>query len=67
IQYVDAPGDAAFRPEPAPPFAVAESRRALASQLQRELTSGDVVLVKAARGMRLDYLVELLVSTRGAG
>jgi UDP-N-acetylmuramyl pentapeptide synthase len=43
-----------------PPPDVAASRRALAAQVRRELAPGDVVLVKAARGMRLDYLVELL-------
>ncbi len=66
VQHIDAPGDAAFRPEPAPQSEVAESRQTLATRLRRELARGDVVLVKAARGMRLDYLVELLVNTPGA-
>jgi UDP-N-acetylmuramoyl-tripeptide--D-alanyl-D-alanine ligase len=60
ITCIAAPGDAAFRAESMPPPDVAASRRALAAQVRRELAPGDVVLVKAARGMRLDYLVELL-------
>lgn len=60
IQLVNALGDAAFRTAPPPP-GVAESRRSLAAQLAAELSAGDVLLIKAARGMRLDYLVELLL------
>jgi UDP-N-acetylmuramoyl-tripeptide--D-alanyl-D-alanine ligase len=66
ITCIAAPGDAAFRAEPMPPPDVAASRRALAAQVRRELAPGDVVLVKAARGMRLDYLVELLAGEHGA-
>lgn len=65
IQLIDAPGDAAFRSTPPPPE-VAESRRSLAAQLAADLTAGDVLLVKAARGMRLDYLVELLLGDQDA-
>ena len=66
IQVIDAPGDAAFRAA-APPPEVAVSRRLLAAQLAGELAEGDVLLVKAARGMRLDYLVELLLGDQKAG
>jgi UDP-N-acetylmuramoyl-tripeptide--D-alanyl-D-alanine ligase len=66
ITCLAAPGDAAFRPEAVPTPDVAASRRALAAQLRRELAPGDVMLVKAARGMRLDYLVELLAGEHEA-
>ncbi|MGI8914746.1 MAG: UDP-N-acetylmuramoyl-tripeptide--D-alanyl-D-alanine ligase [Chloroflexota bacterium] len=67
VLFIQAPGDAAFRREAAPPPEVAASRRSLAAHLQRKLVAGDVVLVKAARGMRLDFLVALLVGDEGAG
>lgn len=60
IEVIDAPGDAAFRSEPTPRAEVAASRQALAARLATDLREGDVLLVKAARGMRLDYLVQLL-------
>ncbi|HEV7213937.1 MAG TPA: UDP-N-acetylmuramoyl-tripeptide--D-alanyl-D-alanine ligase, partial [Chloroflexota bacterium] len=66
IEVISAPGDAAFRIAPPPPD-VGASRRSLATQLAAELTAGDVLLIKAARGMRLDYLVELLLSDQNAG
>lgn len=66
VEVIEAPGDAAFRPAAMPPPEVAASRRQLAAQLRGELRSGDVVLVKAARGMRLDYLVALLAEQHGA-
>lgn len=60
VEFVEAPGDAAFRPETRPAPAVARSRQLVADELRQQLGSGDVVLIKAARGMRLDYLVDLL-------
>ncbi len=60
VEFVDAPGDAAFRPDALPAPAVARSRQLIADELREQLGSGDIVLIKAARGMRLDYLVDLL-------
>jgi UDP-N-acetylmuramoyl-tripeptide--D-alanyl-D-alanine ligase len=67
VEVITAPGDAAFRRDAQPPADIAESRRALAARLTEQLRAGDALLVKAARGMRLDFLVELLARDEAAG
>jgi UDP-N-acetylmuramyl pentapeptide synthase len=42
-------------------------RAAALATLEERLQPGDVVLVKASRGIELDLLVDELVSSRGAG
>jgi UDP-N-acetylmuramoyl-tripeptide--D-alanyl-D-alanine ligase len=65
IEHVDAPGDIPFRSDAEPPPDVARSRQQLAERLRDQLGPGDVILIKAARGMRLDYLVDLLSAPGG--
>ena len=67
VEHLEAPGDVAFGRGPEPPPEVARSRRLVADRLRAELGPDDVVFVKAARGMRLDYLVRLLTEAPAQG
>ncbi|MCL4545666.1 MAG: UDP-N-acetylmuramoyl-tripeptide--D-alanyl-D-alanine ligase [Chloroflexi bacterium] len=60
VCHISAPADQAFRRQPQPQDQVALSRQTLTEALLERLSSGDVVLFKAGRGMRLDYVIDLL-------
>jgi UDP-N-acetylmuramoyl-tripeptide--D-alanyl-D-alanine ligase len=66
VLHLAAPGDEGFRASPIPAPAVAASRQQLATELLSRLTPADVVLVKAAHGMRLDFVVHLLQAEQPA-